>query len=263
MRQDLVAPSAEGGRGPVVGLQWFGWSLLAVGMVLAISASIFVKADADADARREFDFACDEIQLNIAARLAANAGILYSGAALFDASNLVERDEWRAFIRSLRIEEQLPGTQGVGFAQLIPREQLAGHLRAVRDEGFPDYAVRPAGAREVYSSIIYLEPFEGRNLRAFGYDMLSEPVRRAAMERARDENRGGRKNTRYACRSMTETRPPKAHCCTTTKAALPAPKSPPSSAPGSFQSSTPGAGGRSASPKPAARPHWRTTVPSG
>ena len=40
--------------------------------------------------------------------------------------------------------------------------------------------------REIYSSIIYLEPFTKLNLRAFGYDMFSEPVRRAAMERARD-----------------------------------------------------------------------------
>ena len=40
--------------------------------------------------------------------------------------------------------------------------------------------------REVYASIIYLEPFSGRNLRAFGYDMFSEPVRRSAMEQARD-----------------------------------------------------------------------------
>src|SRR5690606_16254373 len=30
------------------------------------------------------------------------------------------------------------------------------------------------------------EPFIDRNLRAFGYDMYSEPVRREAMERARD-----------------------------------------------------------------------------
>ncbi|MBF0417446.1 MAG: response regulator, partial [Magnetococcales bacterium] len=31
-----------------------------------------------------------------------------------------------------------------------------------------------------------LEPFKDRNLRAFGFDMFSEPVRRAAMEQARD-----------------------------------------------------------------------------
>ena len=173
----------------MVGKRSVEWGLLAIGMTLTISASFFAKADAEADARREFDFAGDEIQLNVEARLAGNAEILHSGAALFDASNSVARKEWRAFTRSLRIEEQLPGTQGVGFAQLIPREQLSQHIQAVRDEGFPGYTIWPASEREVYSSIVFLEPFEGRNQRAFGYDMLFEPVRRVAMERARDENR--------------------------------------------------------------------------
>ena len=188
MREDLGALSAAGSSRPVVGKRWVEWGLLAIGMTITISAAFFVKADVESDARREFGFASDEIQLDIAARLAANAGILHSGAALFDASKSVEREEWRAFARRLHIEEHLPGTQGVGFALLIPREQLSQHIQAVRDEGFPDYTLRPAGEREVYSSIVYLEPFEGRNLRAFGYDMLSEPVRRVAMERARDEN---------------------------------------------------------------------------
>ena len=43
--------------------------------------------------------------------------------------------------------------------------------------------------REVYTSILYLEPFSWRNQRAFGYDMYSEPVRRAAMAKARDQDR--------------------------------------------------------------------------
>jgi diguanylate cyclase (GGDEF)-like protein len=62
------------------------------------------------------------------------------------------------------------------------------HIQKIRAEGFLDYTVRPGGKRDIYSAIIYLEPFTGRNLRAFGYDMFSESVRRAAMERARDEN---------------------------------------------------------------------------
>ncbi len=59
-------------------------------------------------------------------------------------------------------------------------------MQQVRAEGFPDYRVWPEGQREMYTSILYLEPFRDRNLRAFGYDMFSEPVRRTAMERARD-----------------------------------------------------------------------------
>jgi signal transduction histidine kinase len=46
--------------------------------------------------------------------------------------------------------------------------------------------VWPGGERDEYTSILYLEPLDERNQRAIGYDMFSEPVRRAAMEQARD-----------------------------------------------------------------------------
>jgi len=51
---------------------------------------------------------------------------------------------------------------------------------------YPDYTVHPEGSRPVYTSVIYLEPYSEQNRKAFGYDMFSEPVRRAAMEKARD-----------------------------------------------------------------------------
>jgi len=72
---------------------------------------------------------------------------------------------------------------------LIPPEEMQHHLATIRKQGFPEYTLRPAGQRVLYTSIIYLEPFTGRNLRAFGYDMYSEAVRRKAMERARDTDR--------------------------------------------------------------------------
>jgi two-component sensor histidine kinase len=45
------------------------------------------------------------------------------------------------------------------------------------------------GKRDAYTAIVYLEPDNWRNSRALGYDMFSEPRRRAAMERARDSGR--------------------------------------------------------------------------
>ena len=161
--------------------------LLAAGLLATGIVALYAKAEAEHDAQREFEFTGDEIQHNIVARLRACAQVLHSGAALFAAAGPVEREQWRAFTQGLRIEQQLPGIQGVGFAQFIPRAQLTEHEQAMRRAGFPDYQVKPAGDRETYSAIIYLEPFTNRNLRAFGYDMLSEPVRRLAMERARDE----------------------------------------------------------------------------
>jgi len=167
---------------------WKALALLVATLAVTLIISLYFKASAEATAGLEFNFACDAIQLNIADRLAANAQVLRSGAALFNVSDTVSREAWRTFIAGLQIELQLPGIQGVGFAQLVPRGQLVRHIQEIRGQGFPDYQLRPPGEREVYSSIIYLEPFSDRNLRAFGYDMLTERVRREAMERSRDEN---------------------------------------------------------------------------
>ncbi len=167
---------------------WGAWCFLVAGLTVTVLTSLYIKTSVESAAQREFDFACNGIRIDIVARLEAAAQILRSGAALFDAAETVSREGWRTFTRHLQIEQYLPGIQGLGFALLVPREQLDQHVQAIRDEGFPEYQVRPAGERDSYSSIIYLEPFSDRNLRAFGYDMLSEPVRRTAMEWARDEN---------------------------------------------------------------------------
>jgi len=167
---------------------WLAWVLLSVGLIATIVATIYVKMDVEADTKREFDFACIKIQLMIDARMDAYAQILTSATAFFDASDKVTREEWHNFTMQQKLEQRLPGVQGIGFSLMIPRERLEQHIQEIRSQGFPDYNVKPEGDREIYTSIIYLEPFSGLNLRAFGYDMFSEPVRRMAMEWAMDLN---------------------------------------------------------------------------
>jgi len=162
------------------------WIVLAAGLVLAAVSALSVRFHVEKNAEHDFHVRSNELCQLIIDRLNDHARILLSGEALFNASERVTRGEWRAFNQAQKVESQLPGIQGIGFSLLIPRADLARHIQNIRDEGFPDYQVKPEGNREIYSSIIYLEPFTGRNLRAFGYDMFSEPVRRAAMERARD-----------------------------------------------------------------------------
>ena len=112
--------------------------------------------------------------------------VLRGGAALFAATGMPSRKQWQAYVEKLELDQTLPGILGTGFALMVPREAKDEHERLIRAEGFANYAITPPGSRDILSSIVYLEPFTGRNLRAFGYDMFSDPVRREAMERARD-----------------------------------------------------------------------------
>jgi signal transduction histidine kinase len=111
---------------------------------------------------------------------------LQGAAGLFAASGAVTRAEWRAYVQHMESNNDLPGTQGTGYVAIVPLRQKTAHEQAVRAEGFPGYTIYPPGNRDPLTSILYIEPFSGRNLRAFGYDMYAEPVRRAAMDLARD-----------------------------------------------------------------------------
>ncbi|MCK9279970.1 MAG: CHASE domain-containing protein [Melioribacteraceae bacterium] len=143
---------------------------------------------ANNDLRLYFEFRAREVNILIQQRLDSYKQILRDVRGLFVASDNVDRTEFSAFYNSLQLEEFYPGIQGIGFSLIIPSDQKKEHIDSMHKEGFPEYRLLPDGIRETYTSIIYLEPFNDRNLRAYGFDMFSEPIRRKAMEVARDSN---------------------------------------------------------------------------
>lgn len=133
-------------------------------------------------ARHQFDGRVNEVLVHINKRLQGYEQVLHGALGFMASSQDVTREEWRFYVDHLRLNDIYPGIQGVGFSRQIRPHELRSHIEKVRAEGFPDYTVRPEGVRDVYTSIVFLEPFSGRNLRAFGYDMYSEPVRQKAMQ---------------------------------------------------------------------------------
>lgn len=179
----LVGSPTLGGRFP---LTWLPWLVLVLGLGITTALWLHARDELANQSEQEFQFMMNKIRYGIEYRLKSHVQVLRGVIGLFDASDSVTRQEFHSYIEALHLEDRFPGIQGVGFSQLVPRSHKARHIEEIRRQGFPDYEIRPAGERELYTSIIYLEPFAKRNLRAFGYDMCSEPVRRLAMERARD-----------------------------------------------------------------------------
>ena len=162
------------------------WLVLVAGLVVAYASWSNARQDALEHLQSEFEFRANETLDGIQDRLSRYEEILRGAAGLFNASETVTREEFRDYVNTLNLQRRYPGIQGVGFARWIPAHEKAAHVEQVRREGFPDYRIWPEDDRAAWTSILYLEPFTGRNLRAFGYDMYSEPVRRAAMASARD-----------------------------------------------------------------------------
>lgn len=123
----------------------------------------------------------------IQARMETYVAMLRAGAGMVSAQEgQVSREYFRRFVQQLQLNASFPGVQGIGLSVRLttaPGEDPRTTLRAYGQE---DLALTPSGERQEIHAIVHLEPLDPRNAAALGYDMFSEPTRRAAMEQARD-----------------------------------------------------------------------------
>jgi diguanylate cyclase (GGDEF)-like protein len=137
-------------------------------------------------ARDKFNQEVNASRTGFILRMQSYEQILRGGVGLFSASIDVKREDWRRYVDSLRVEEAYPGIQAIGFGALVAHADKAVHLAGLWKEGFFNYEILPRGDREIYIPVLFREPFDELSRRALGYDMFSEPIRRKAMELARD-----------------------------------------------------------------------------
>jgi PAS domain S-box-containing protein len=165
---------------------WVPYFVLTVALLLTLLAAYYVSATAEARDRLHFQNSVRDAQTSIQNRLENDISSLRAGSALFAASDDVTREEFRTYVERLDFPRRFPGVQGIGFSVRVDAEEKDALTSRMRREGLPEFKVWPASLRSEYHTIIYLEPRDRRNMAALGYDMFTDPVRRAAMERARD-----------------------------------------------------------------------------
>jgi PAS domain S-box-containing protein len=114
-----------------------------------------------ANAREAFERRTAEILARVVDRLRDYEQLLRCGAALFDLKDQLTRDDWRQYVAALQNDTSNPPLLAVGYAPW----RAGPHVSA---------------------PIAYLEPGSQQTLRLIGYDLRSDPVRGAALDRARD-----------------------------------------------------------------------------
>lgn len=160
--------------------------VFAAAVAVAFSAAWLTRLDDLAAGRARFEATAEKLSAIVGETMDTYEQVLRGGVGLFNAFGDVSRSAWATYVGSLRLQDNYPGIQGVGFAAVIDPQSINAFVTGVRGEGFAEFTVHPPGPREFMTAILYLEPLDWRNQRALGYDMFSEPTRRAAMSRARD-----------------------------------------------------------------------------
>jgi CHASE1-domain containing sensor protein/two-component sensor histidine kinase len=152
-------------------------------------ATIAMLADAEEKGRQRFDERATAFETLLQEAMRSYQHVLRAGVAAVNNLPSVTRGKWHTFVRDLSPGDFYPGIRGIGYVRLLQPGEIEAFVAEQRRDGRPDFTFNPQGARDVYTAIVYLEPDDWRNRRAVGYDMFSEPRRRAAMEQARDTGR--------------------------------------------------------------------------
>ncbi|UJR86044.1 protein kinase domain-containing protein [Sandaracinus amylolyticus] len=159
--------------------------VLAFGVVLTIAATALSYERAQQHDREQLAERADRLADTLRDELGRPLEVLRSVPAFFAASEEVpSRDAFTVFVRDALARHQgIAALEWAPFVRDVDREAFEATAGFPITEVAPDGAMVPRARDAIYAPLRYAEPSEGI---AFGYDLLSEPVRRASVEQARE-----------------------------------------------------------------------------
>jgi diguanylate cyclase len=155
-----------------LGTTWFVWN--------------HERQSARTELHSQFDFALRETVSRIEQRVAAYEQMLRGVQGLFATTDLRNRNAVRDYVETLGLDANFSGVQAIGVIERVSSSQKATHVATMHQFGFSDYSIFPEGKREIYAPIVQREPDISRSRMPIGFDAWADPMRRLAMEKARD-----------------------------------------------------------------------------
>jgi PAS domain S-box-containing protein len=153
---------------------------------LAVAAALVVNAFVREQQRSRFEREATVYVQALRDRLSVYERLLYTTRASWQAQGPT-RDEatFARFVDGIDLASRYPGVQAVGFGQVVPTAQTAAFEEQLRRSvGFP-VRVQPDTRQAERAVISLIAPLNSVNRAALGFDLNSEPARRAALQGAR------------------------------------------------------------------------------
>ncbi len=143
---------------------------------------------AQARLRADFDFAVRQSVSRIEERVASYEQLLRATRGLFDASDEVSRDDFEHFADALMNGSDLSGLQAMLFTPMLTAAEAPRHVATQRALE-QDYTIWPDEGTEPVTPVTYVAPATPLNHRALGHNLYADPIRRTALDQARDSGK--------------------------------------------------------------------------
>jgi CHASE1-domain containing sensor protein/two-component sensor histidine kinase len=157
--------------------------LLALLPGLALTVTVHNAAERRASAT--FDRTAELAVDRVVSRVRQHVVALRASRGLWDARDgRITREEFARFVASVDLVNELSGARGIGFAPMIQADDMPRVEAAIQKS----YGITPRPPvttdQPWRTPVLLVEPANEVTLPALGYDMYSDPTRRAAMNAA-------------------------------------------------------------------------------
>ncbi len=160
--------------------------ILAVSIFITIGITYnFYKSAKSKDLIR-FTNEISRVQSAIDNKINLYVALLKGGRGFVESSKDLSRRSFAEYVESLNLARNYAGVRGIGYNKIVAPSEINKLTEQMRVEGYSDFRIFPTVEEDSHQAIIYLEPFNEVNQRAIGFDMSTEIVRKAALERAAD-----------------------------------------------------------------------------
>ncbi|HKY26547.1 MAG TPA: CHASE domain-containing protein [Pyrinomonadaceae bacterium] len=159
--------------------------VLAVGILFTFIVCYHLSRVTEDEDKERFSGLVQQIHSNINSRMETYTALVRAQTGLFAASENVQPAEFKSFVNTLELPAHYPGIFGIGYAERTKPEERERLIQSKRRSGSGSFQIWPEATRDEYYPVLHFEPFE-RNSKTIGYDMYADPIRREAMEKARD-----------------------------------------------------------------------------
>jgi len=154
-----------------------------VGLVILLATLAAATASFLYNQSEEADRAA-RVAAQVNMRLHDHVAVLKGVRALYQSDAAASGPGIRAYLAALQPQVQAPGMEGVGIAAAMRADTPAAVEAKLRENYGRDIKVWPATDQPIGFPVVLVEPYTPRRNAALGFDMYSDPTRRAAMRRA-------------------------------------------------------------------------------
>ena len=165
--------------------------VLAVGLLISVVAWRLTESQIERAARAKFSTIVADSRATLQAQLRSYYDIMYGVQGLFLVTPHVTRETFRRYISNLGLTHRPAGLRALSYSEYVPAASKEAFVKRVRRDAsrgparFTRFDVKPPGERPDYVVLVYTEPLE-ENEAGLGLDLTADPVRGAAIFRARD-----------------------------------------------------------------------------